>query len=303
MGNMFCSPKISASAMNVSEGSASFADEQPKDFILGFTTSLGNKSSGLSPSEFISNAWFEAKGYDMPEGWTSLHYDKARSRYIKHTNAYAFNAQNINDVFKLSGPAASDMKNLSKQQTDIGAAAHAVLVSVEQLEHINVGIEDLKQKLSSKQPSLDELNEVLSSFQQSLGWDVGKPLGSATRILAGLFNSITKSRRKICLDTLRDDRAKQAFERVPLSEDALFGEDLDAVLARMKHISQLNLSNNRTGFSYVPTQPFQPQPRAASTSYSFQKGSKQALSKSKSSRNFKDNFSNQKGNRFKTKRQ
>ena len=34
-------------------------------FIQGFTTSLGNKSSGLSPSEFISKAWFEAKGYDM----------------------------------------------------------------------------------------------------------------------------------------------------------------------------------------------------------------------------------------------
>ena len=119
MGNMFCSPKTSASTMNDSEGSASSADEQPKDFIQGFTISLENKSSGLSPSEFISKAWFEAKGYDMPDGWTSLHYDKARSRYIKHTNAYAFNAQNINDVFKLSGPAASDMKNLSKQQTDI----------------------------------------------------------------------------------------------------------------------------------------------------------------------------------------
>ena len=148
----------------------------------------------------------------MPDGWTSLHYDKARSRYCKHTNAYAFNAQNINDVFKLSCPAASDMKNLSKQQTDIGAAAHAVLVSVEQLEHINVRIEDFKKKLSSKQPSLEELNEVPSSLQQSLSWDVGKPLGSATRILAGLFNSVTKSCRKICLDTLRDDRAKQAFE-------------------------------------------------------------------------------------------
>ena len=80
----------------------------------------------------------------MPDGWASLHYDKARSRYIKHTNAYDFNAQNINNVFKLSGPAASDMKNLSKQQTDTGAAAHSVLVSVEQLEQINLGIEDLK---------------------------------------------------------------------------------------------------------------------------------------------------------------
>ena len=130
---------------------------------------------------------------------------------------------------------------------------------------------------------------------------MGKPLGSATRILAGLFNSVTKSRRKICLDTLRDDRAKQAFERVPPSEDALFGEDLDAVLARMKHISQLNLSNNRSSFSYVPTQPFQPQPRAASTSYSFQKGSKQVFSKSKSSRNFKDNFPTRKGTGSKQK--
>ena len=63
---------------------------------------------------FISKAWFEAKGYDMSDGWASLHYDKARSRHIKHTNAYAFNAQNINDLFKLSDPAASDMKNLSK---------------------------------------------------------------------------------------------------------------------------------------------------------------------------------------------
>ena len=185
----------------------------------------------------------------------------------------------MHNVFRLSGPAASDMKNFSKQQTGIGAAAHAVLVSVEQLERINLGIEDFKKKLSSKQPSLEELNDVLSSLQQSLSWDVGKPLGSATRTLAGLFNSVTKSRSKICLYTLRDDRVKQAFERIPPSEDALFGEDLDAVLARMKHISQLNLSNNRSSFPYVPTQPFQPQPREASTSYSFQKGSKQAFSK------------------------
>ena len=64
----------------------------------------------------------------------------------------------MNNVFKLSGPAASDMKNLSKQQTDIGAEAYAVLILVEQLEQINLGIEDLKKKLSSKQPSLEELN-------------------------------------------------------------------------------------------------------------------------------------------------
>ena len=105
---MFCNPKISAGTMNESQGSAFSADEQTKDFIQGFTTSLGNKSS-----EFISKAWFEAKGY-MPDGWTSLHYDKARSRYVKHTNANAFNAQNINNAFKLSGPPASDVKNLSK---------------------------------------------------------------------------------------------------------------------------------------------------------------------------------------------
>ena len=36
------------------------------------------------------------------------------------------------------------MKNLSKQQTDIGAVAHAVLVSVKQLEQINLGTEDFK---------------------------------------------------------------------------------------------------------------------------------------------------------------
>ena len=64
----------------------------------------------------------------------------------------------MNNAFKLSGPAASDMKNLSKQQTDIGAEAYAVLILVEQLEQINLGIEDLKKKLSSKQPSLEELN-------------------------------------------------------------------------------------------------------------------------------------------------
>ena len=60
MGNMFCNPKISAGTMNDSEDSASSANEQTKDFIQGFTTFLGNKSSGLSHSEFISKAWFEA---------------------------------------------------------------------------------------------------------------------------------------------------------------------------------------------------------------------------------------------------
>ena len=109
MGNMFCNPKISAGTMNDSEGSASPADEQSKDFIQGFRTTLGNKSSGLSPSEFISKAWFEAKGYNMPDGWASLHYDKARSRYTKHSNAYAFNAQNLKIFFKLPVPVVSDM--------------------------------------------------------------------------------------------------------------------------------------------------------------------------------------------------
>ena len=60
----------------------------------------------------------------MPGGWASLHHDKARRRYIKHTDVYAFNAQIINAVFKLSGPAASDKKNLSKQQTDTEAATY-----------------------------------------------------------------------------------------------------------------------------------------------------------------------------------
>ena len=96
----------------------------------------------------------------------------------------------------------------------------------------------MKKKWSSKQSSLKELNDVLSSCQQSLRWDMDKPLGSATRILADLLNTITKSRRKIYLYAFRDDREKQTFERVPPSEDAMFGEDLDAGI---KHMSQLNL--------------------------------------------------------------
>ena len=63
---------------------------------------------------------------------------------------------------------------------------------MEQHEQINLASEDLKKKLSSKQPSLEELNDVLSSLQQSPSWDswdVGKPLGSATRI--ELFQKIS----------------------------------------------------------------------------------------------------------------
>ena len=40
MGNMFCHTKISASTMYNSDGSASLADEQSKDVIQGFITSL-----------------------------------------------------------------------------------------------------------------------------------------------------------------------------------------------------------------------------------------------------------------------
>ena len=40
MGNMFCHAKISASTMYNSDGPASLADEQYKDFIQGFITSL-----------------------------------------------------------------------------------------------------------------------------------------------------------------------------------------------------------------------------------------------------------------------
>ena len=55
-------------------------------------------------------------------------------------------------------------------------------------------------------------------------------------------------------------------------------EDLDAVLARMKHMSQLTLSNN-SSYSYVPAQPFQPQPRAASTSYCFRRAQNRPFQK------------------------
>ena len=40
MGNMFCHAKISASTTCNSDGSASLADEQSKDFIQGFIASL-----------------------------------------------------------------------------------------------------------------------------------------------------------------------------------------------------------------------------------------------------------------------
>ena len=55
---------------------------------------------------------------------------------------------------------------------------------------------------------------------------MGEPLGSATRILAGLFNSITKSCRKICLDTLKVTEQNKFLKESPTSEDVLFGEDL-----------------------------------------------------------------------------
>ena len=84
---------------------------------------------------------------------------------------------------------------------------------------------------------------------------MGEPLGSATHILAGLFNSITKSCRKICLDTLKMTKQNKFLKESPTSEDVLFGEDLDAVLAGINTL-QLNYYNNRSSYSLVSTQPF-----------------------------------------------
>ena len=78
MGNMFCNAKISACTMYNSEGSASSADKQSKDFIKGFTTSLE-----INPSEFIPKAWFEAKGYDIQ--MDGFHYTTISSVQVYQT--------------------------------------------------------------------------------------------------------------------------------------------------------------------------------------------------------------------------
>ena len=88
--------------------------------------------------------------------------------------------------------------------------------------------------MSSKQPSLEEFNEVLSSLQQPLSWDVGEPLGSATRILAGIL--LPNPVGRFAWIHLEMTEQNRLLKESPPSEDALFGEDLDAVLAGMKHI-------------------------------------------------------------------
>ena len=74
------------------------------------------------------------------------------------------------------------------------------------------------------------------------------------------------------MNAFRDDRAKQTFERVPPSEDTMFGEDLDAGIKHMSQLNLLKLSYMPLSYSYAPNHMQASQ--ETSTCYSLQKGSK-----------------------------
>ena len=115
--------------------------------------------------------------------------------FSSHPAAFGFWASTPPDNISLNSANRKVDQSLSDFQTGLGATAHATLDTEQLISHLQVALVDTLSSLPESERDVipvSEVHELLLQIHGILDKAVSKQVGNSARILAHLFNSVSR---------------------------------------------------------------------------------------------------------------
>ena len=164
-------------------------------FLHSVSTISDNSKPQLAPSIHTCKLWCQARALLTPVSLaTKMSASKLICYFSSHPAAFGFQASTPPDNISNLGNRKVD-QSLSNFQTGLGATAHATLDTEQLISHLQVALVDTLSSLPEAEGDVipvSEVHELLLQIHGILDKAVSKQVGNSVRILAHLFNSVSR---------------------------------------------------------------------------------------------------------------
>ena len=194
-------------------------------FLHSVSTISDNSKLQLAPSICTRKLWCQARALLAPVSLaTKMSASKLIRYFSSHPAAFGFWASTPPDNISLNSANRKVDQSLSDFQTGLGATAHATLDTEQLISHLQVALVDTLSLLPEAEGDVipvSEVCELLLQIHGILDKAVSKQVGNSARILAHLFNSVSRQHREVWASQFPFLHSLK--EVVPPSEACLYG--------------------------------------------------------------------------------
>ena len=174
---------------------------------------------------FVLVNWCQARALLAPVSLaTKMSASKLIHYFSSHPAAFGFWASTPLDNISLNLANRKVDQSLSDFQTGLGATAHATLDTEQLISHLQVALVDTLSSLPEAEGDVipvSEVRELLLQIHGILDKAVSKHVGNLARILAHLFNSVSRQHQEVWASQFPFLHSLK--EVVPPSEACLYG--------------------------------------------------------------------------------
>ena len=165
-------------------------------FLHSVSTISDNFKPQLAPSIRTHKLWCQARALLTPVSLaTKMYTSKLIHYFSSHPAAFGFLASTPPDNISLNSANRKVDQSLSDFQTGLGATAHATLDTEQLISRLQVALVDTLSSLPEAEGDVilvSEVRELLLQIHGILDKAVSKRVGNSARILAHLFNSVSR---------------------------------------------------------------------------------------------------------------
>ena len=194
-------------------------------FLHSVSTISDNSKQQLAPSIHTRKLWCQARALLTPVSLaTKMSASKLIRYFSSHPAAFGFRASTAPDNISLNSANRKVDQSLSDFQTGLGATAHATLDTEQLISHLQVALVDTLSSLPEAEGDVIPVSEVRELLLQNHGIldkAVSKQVGNSARILAHLFNSVSRQHWEVWASQFPFLHSLK--EVVPPSEACLYG--------------------------------------------------------------------------------
>ena len=198
---------------------------QSSGFLHLVSTLSDNSKLQLPPSIHTHKLWCQARDLLAPVSLaTKMSASKLICYFSSHPAAFAFWASTTPDNISLNSANQKVDQSLSDFQTGLGATAHATLDTEQLISHLQVALVDTFSSMQEGEGDVipvSEVYELLHWIHGILDKAVSKQVGNSARILAHLFNSVSRQHQEVWASQF--PFLHHLKEVIPSSEACLYG--------------------------------------------------------------------------------
>ena len=194
-------------------------------FLHSVSTISDNSKPQLAPSIRTRKLWCQARALLTPVSLaTKMSASKLIRYFSSHPAAFGFWASTPPDNISLNSANRKVDQSLSDFQTGLGATAHATPDTEQLISHLQIALVDTLSSLPEAEGDVipvSEVRELLLQIHGILDKAVSKRVGNLARILAHLFNSVSRQCQEVWASQFPFLHSLK--EVVPPSEACLYG--------------------------------------------------------------------------------